>query len=77
MPAHFSKAWEQYAEDYCFIQNTYFVKPDQGISTDVETRSKESQIGSVIYIFLAVTHLSVLYSTITVYEYDTVKQVDH
>lgn len=31
----FRGGWEQYAEDYCFIQNTYFKQFNEEIPADV------------------------------------------
>ncbi|CAJ0947169.1 unnamed protein product, partial [Mesorhabditis belari] len=44
MPMEFKGGWEQYAEDYCFIQNTFFIPFHEEIPTDTETR-EEAQIG--------------------------------
>jgi hypothetical protein len=33
-PMEFKGGWEQYAEDYCFIQNTYYVAPEEEIPVD-------------------------------------------
>ncbi|KAK6038052.1 Innexin [Cooperia oncophora] len=46
VPAQFSKAWEQYAEDYCFVYNTYWVRPDDEIPTSVDTRSVDSRFAT-------------------------------
>ncbi|PIO59358.1 Innexin, partial [Teladorsagia circumcincta] len=40
MPMEFKGGWEQYAEDYCFIQNTFFVPFHEEIPADDEDRSK-------------------------------------
>ncbi|KIH69597.1 hypothetical protein ANCDUO_00061 [Ancylostoma duodenale] len=42
MPMEFKGGWEQYAEDYCFIQNTFFVPFHEEIPADDEDRSKRS-----------------------------------
>lgn len=34
----FTKAWEQYAENYCFVYNTYWVRPDDDIPESLDTR---------------------------------------
>ncbi|KAK6765027.1 hypothetical protein RB195_025095 [Necator americanus] len=44
MPMEFKGGWEQYAEDYCFIQNTFFVPFYEEIPADDEDRSK-AEIG--------------------------------
>ncbi|KAK6017549.1 Innexin [Ostertagia ostertagi] len=44
VPAQFSKAWEQYAEDYCFVYNTYWVRPDDEIPNSVDTRVAQQLI---------------------------------
>ncbi|GMT00551.1 hypothetical protein PENTCL1PPCAC_22725 [Pristionchus entomophagus] len=42
IPAQFTGAWEQYSENYCFVQNTYFLPLHHYIPNDVEDReSKE------------------------------------
>ncbi len=33
-PAQFPSSWEQYAEDYCFIQNTYFYPMSERLPFD-------------------------------------------
>lgn len=40
----FKGGWEQYAEDYCFIQNTFFIPERSEIPGDVEDRQK-AEIG--------------------------------
>uniref|UniRef100_A0A183C3C5 Innexin n=1 Tax=Globodera pallida TaxID=36090 RepID=A0A183C3C5_GLOPA len=40
MPFEFKKAWEEYAEDYCFIQNTYFVGDDEAIPMSITERNQ-------------------------------------
>ncbi|KAI1731520.1 innexin domain-containing protein [Ditylenchus destructor] len=40
MPMEFKGGWEQYAEDYCFIQNTYYVSPEEEIPTEVTDRDQ-------------------------------------
>ncbi|CAJ0567312.1 unnamed protein product, partial [Mesorhabditis spiculigera] len=38
IPAQFTGAWEQYSENYCFVQNTYFLPLNHYIPHDVEER---------------------------------------
>uniref|UniRef100_A0AC34RM35 Innexin n=1 Tax=Panagrolaimus sp. JU765 TaxID=591449 RepID=A0AC34RM35_9BILA len=44
MPTEFKGGWEQYVEDYCFIQNTYYVPLDREIPVDHEER-REKEFG--------------------------------
>ncbi|CAI2310546.1 unnamed protein product [Caenorhabditis sp. 36 PRJEB53466] len=44
VPAQFTKAWEQYAEDYCFVYNTYWVKPNDKVPTLIEDRVSQQLI---------------------------------
>ncbi|VDN07394.1 unnamed protein product [Thelazia callipaeda] len=44
MPMEFKGGWEQYAEDYCFIQNTYWVHFDEPVPEDVNDR-RDAEIG--------------------------------
>lgn len=44
MPMEFKGGWEQYAEDYCFIQNTFFVPDNKDIPSNVQDREK-AEIG--------------------------------
>uniref|UniRef100_A0A8R1I9G0 Innexin n=1 Tax=Caenorhabditis japonica TaxID=281687 RepID=A0A8R1I9G0_CAEJA len=44
VPAQFTKAWEQYAEDYCFVYNTYWVKPNDKVPDTVEERVSQQLI---------------------------------
>jgi innexin len=44
VPMEFKGGWEQYAEDYCFIQNTYYVAPEEEIPIEVTERD-ERQFG--------------------------------
>ncbi|CAB3400386.1 unnamed protein product [Caenorhabditis bovis] len=44
MPMEFKGGWEQYAEDYCFIQNTFFIPEREEIPGDVSERQK-AEIG--------------------------------
>jgi hypothetical protein len=39
VPAEFTGGWEQYTENYCFIENTYFLRFDENIPDDHETRN--------------------------------------
>lgn len=41
IPAHFKKQWEDYSEDYCFVENTYFVKFDERFPTEAEREARE------------------------------------
>ncbi|CAJ0955220.1 unnamed protein product, partial [Mesorhabditis belari] len=38
VPHQFGKPWEQYAENYCFVYNTYWVNPDERVPTSVQER---------------------------------------
>uniref|UniRef100_A0A915BQ08 Innexin n=1 Tax=Parascaris univalens TaxID=6257 RepID=A0A915BQ08_PARUN len=38
IPAQFTGAWEQYSENYCFVQNTYFLPLTHYIPRDLEER---------------------------------------
>ncbi|KAL3981414.1 Innexin family protein [Acanthocheilonema viteae] len=38
VPMEFKSGWEQYTEDYCFIQNTYWVHFDDPVPEDVNDR---------------------------------------
>ncbi|KAE9419475.1 hypothetical protein Angca_006650 [Angiostrongylus cantonensis] len=40
----FHRAWEQYSENYCFVQNTYFVRPDHYIPDSIVDR-ENNEIG--------------------------------
>lgn len=40
MPMEFKGGWEQYAEDYCFIQNTYYVAPEEEIPIEPTERDQ-------------------------------------
>ncbi|CAL2029434.1 hypothetical protein CAEBREN_31716 [Caenorhabditis brenneri] len=44
IPAQFTGAWEQYSENYCFVQNTYFISPDKYIP-DNEIDREGAEIG--------------------------------
>ncbi|CAD5206424.1 unnamed protein product [Bursaphelenchus okinawaensis] len=44
MPMEFKGGWEQYAEDYCFIQNTYYVPMEEEIPQEISDRD-ERQFG--------------------------------
>lgn len=44
MPMEFKGGWEQYAEDYCFIQNTYWVHFDDPVPEQVDDR-RNAEIG--------------------------------
>uniref|UniRef100_A0A0N4Z539 Innexin n=1 Tax=Parastrongyloides trichosuri TaxID=131310 RepID=A0A0N4Z539_PARTI len=44
MPMEFKGGWEEYAEDYCFIQNTFFIPFNKTIPNDFDDR-KEAEIG--------------------------------
>uniref|UniRef100_A0A1I8I373 Innexin n=1 Tax=Macrostomum lignano TaxID=282301 RepID=A0A1I8I373_9PLAT len=36
VPQEFSKAWEDFAENYCWVSNTYFLMPEQDIPVKTE-----------------------------------------
>ncbi|CAJ0598406.1 unnamed protein product [Cylicocyclus nassatus] len=38
VPSEFRGGWEKYAEDYCFIANSYYVPFEEEIPTDIEHR---------------------------------------
>ncbi|CAD6194791.1 unnamed protein product [Caenorhabditis auriculariae] len=44
IPAQFTGAWEQYSENYCFVQNTYFIRPDRYIPDSTQER-EDNEIG--------------------------------
>uniref|UniRef100_A0A1I7XQG5 Innexin n=1 Tax=Heterorhabditis bacteriophora TaxID=37862 RepID=A0A1I7XQG5_HETBA len=44
VPAQFTKAWEQYAENYCFVYNTYWVPPEENVPKSVEARITQQLI---------------------------------
>ncbi|KAK0425045.1 hypothetical protein QR680_009002 [Steinernema hermaphroditum] len=44
IPAQFTGAWEQYSENYCFVQNTYFLPLTHYIPRDVQQR-EDREIG--------------------------------
>ncbi|VDM77942.1 unnamed protein product [Strongylus vulgaris] len=44
MVLSFTKAWEQYAENYCFVYNTYWVRPDEDVPDSVDTRIAQQLI---------------------------------
>jgi len=38
VPAEFTGGWEQYTENYCFVENTYFAKFDENLPDNVDER---------------------------------------
>ncbi|KJH46388.1 innexin-3 family protein [Dictyocaulus viviparus] len=44
VPAQFTKAWEQYAENYCFVYNTYWVRPDDEVPESIDRRVAQQLI---------------------------------
>ncbi len=40
-PAQFTGGWEQYVEDYCFVENTYYLPFEKRIPTDTDYRDKQ------------------------------------
>ncbi|VDM62025.1 unnamed protein product [Angiostrongylus costaricensis] len=56
IPAQFTGAWEQYSENYCFVQNTYFVRPDHYIPDSIVDR-ENNEIGTSTKMFLAMNKM--------------------
>lgn len=46
VPAQWKGGWESYAEDYCFVSNTYNLPIEEDIPSDVVVR-REKEIGCV------------------------------
>ncbi|CAD6184742.1 unnamed protein product [Caenorhabditis auriculariae] len=44
VPAQFTRAWEQYAENYCFVYNTYWVRPNDDVPLTIEERISQQLI---------------------------------
>ena len=44
VPAEFSGQWESYAENYCWVKNTYFIPPSESIPHYVPDR-KDAELG--------------------------------
>lgn len=44
VPAYFKPPWEEYVENYCFVQNTYWQKNNEQIPNDHNER-KYQQLG--------------------------------
>lgn len=40
VPAEFEFGWKQYVEDYCFVQNTFFVPFEEEIPSEDSDRTK-------------------------------------
>uniref|UniRef100_A0A914UWU2 Innexin n=1 Tax=Plectus sambesii TaxID=2011161 RepID=A0A914UWU2_9BILA len=40
VPAHFTDGWEEYVENYCFVENTYWVKMENELPNSVAERQK-------------------------------------
>lgn len=40
VPAEFKSGWERYIEDYCFVENTYFVRMDEDIPAQPNLRNE-------------------------------------
>jgi hypothetical protein len=40
LPAQFKKGWEEYAEDYCFVENTYWLPFNERIPTNTTMRDE-------------------------------------
>jgi hypothetical protein len=49
VPAQFTGAWEQYSENYCFVQNTYFLPLHQEIPNNFYERERR-EIGARVCI---------------------------
>uniref|UniRef100_A0A0N5ABY8 Innexin n=1 Tax=Syphacia muris TaxID=451379 RepID=A0A0N5ABY8_9BILA len=41
VPAEFKSGWEKYIENYCFVENTYFVRMEDSIPTEDHLRSEK------------------------------------
>uniref|UniRef100_A0A0N5BI66 Innexin n=1 Tax=Strongyloides papillosus TaxID=174720 RepID=A0A0N5BI66_STREA len=62
VPKEFSKGWEQYAEDYCFVQNTFYVPFNETIPEDYDER-RQKEIGYYQWVPIVLVIQTVLFFT--------------
>ncbi|KAK6023782.1 innexin-3 domain protein, partial [Ostertagia ostertagi] len=58
VPSEFRAGWEKYAEDYCFIANSYYVPFDEEIPVDIEHRKDHISYYRWVPIMLASTAIN-------------------
>jgi hypothetical protein len=51
IPAQFTGAWEQYSENYCFVQNTYFLPLDHYIPQVVWEHTMFPPLTPLLFIY--------------------------
>jgi hypothetical protein len=52
-PAEFPGGWTEYAEDYCFVENTYWLPFEKQIPADYDIRDREMLGYYQVYLFLS------------------------